>query len=84
MTERLTPVVLAYPWTDPDGTEHAPDERVELDPVTAKNLIRDGKARSAAPAPPVVGEKGPELVQLPQKSTPVKGAAPQPPTDPKE
>lgn len=43
-------ITLAYPWTDGDGTRHEPDTTLELDDLTAKQLVQDGKARPVAPA----------------------------------
>lgn len=38
-------VVLAYPYTDADGKDHAPDSTVNLDDSTASQLVADGLAR---------------------------------------
>lgn len=38
-------ITLAYPYTDGDGTTHEPDTTLELDDVTARRLVQDGKAR---------------------------------------
>lgn len=38
-------VTLAYPYTTPDGVEHAPDETIDLDTDEARRLIGDGFAR---------------------------------------
>jgi len=44
-------ITLAYPWTDPEGTEHAPDTPGEVDPRTATLLLGSGRAREAQPGP---------------------------------
>lgn len=40
-------VTLAYPWTDDQGKDHAPDTTVDVDTDVAHVLIQDGKARTA-------------------------------------
>ena len=47
-------VVLAYPWTDEEGVEHAPEEIVSIDPGKARSLVASGRARfRPRPAPPI-------------------------------
>jgi hypothetical protein len=38
-------VQLAYPWTDSEGNDHAPDDVVEVDDFTGRVMIREGNAR---------------------------------------
>jgi hypothetical protein len=38
-------VQLAYAWTDPDGTDHEPDEVVDVDVIVARQLLDGGRAR---------------------------------------
>lgn len=47
-----TIVELAYPWIDIDGREHAPDSTVTVPTSTARDLIRDGRARAAGDTTP--------------------------------
>lgn len=49
---QTTSVVLAYPWTDADGKTHEPDSTVQVDRSTARDLIRDGRARAVASTDP--------------------------------
>jgi hypothetical protein len=41
-----TTVTLAYPWTDADGVDHEPGTDVTVSRDTARDLIRDGRARA--------------------------------------
>lgn len=45
-------IALAYPWTDPDGAEHEPDEVLEVPLRLGKQLVRDGLARAVMDAAP--------------------------------
>ena len=47
-----TDVVLAYPWIDDEGVEHAVDETVTIDPARARSLVASGRARIAPPPAP--------------------------------
>jgi hypothetical protein len=38
-------VQLAYPYTDADGGEHAPDDIVEVDLETSRRMLDEGRAR---------------------------------------
>ena len=38
-------IQLAYPWTAPDGTEHDPDDVVEVDEMESRRMITEGRAR---------------------------------------
>jgi hypothetical protein len=39
-------VTLAYPYTTEDGATHQPDTTIELGDDLAKQLVKDGKART--------------------------------------
>jgi hypothetical protein len=45
-TADSTTVTLAYPWTDADGTDHKPGTVLTVSRDTARDLIRDGRARA--------------------------------------
>jgi hypothetical protein len=47
-------IVLAYPWTAPDGVRHGPDDVVDAPLPAAKSLLRSGRAR--VPDTPVVAD----------------------------
>lgn len=54
-------VVLAWPWTGPDGVSHAQGDVVEVDRATRNNLVFAGLARVAKeaktlPVPPADGK----------------------------
>lgn len=40
-------ITLAAPWTDAKGKQHAADKTVDVDPVTARELVLKGLARTA-------------------------------------
>ena len=52
MARATVAIVLAYPWTDGEGGEHAPDERLDLEAGAASALVRSGRARFAPPKTP--------------------------------
>ena len=52
MARATVAIVLAYPWTDGEGVEHAPDERLDLEAEYASALVRSGRARFAPPQTP--------------------------------
>lgn len=48
-------VTLAYPYTTPDGVEHAPDETIDLENEEARRLLGDGFARLPEGDEPYLG-----------------------------
>jgi hypothetical protein len=76
-------VALAYPWTDPDGADHAPDEVVSVAKAVGRRLIRDGRARPVE-GPPAKKKRAPRA-RGPARPKPTKntypGPTPTPTTD---
>lgn len=58
-------IILAYAWTDEEGADHIPDERVEVEPHVGQTLIHDGKAR-VAPPPDEAEEPEPPARPVPE------------------
>ncbi len=46
-------VVLAWPWTGPDGARHSQGDVLDVDRATRNNLVFAGLARDAKEAKPL-------------------------------
>lgn len=44
----MTKVVVANEWVDAEGRSHSGGQTVEVDPGTARDLIKRGKARAVS------------------------------------
>lgn len=75
-------IALARAWKSPDGVDHQPDDVIEVDDLTGRRLIHDGRARRApepAPATPDNSEAAKADVQspaLPPTDSPDTGDTP--------